>query len=519
MKRLTFLAIFIAMVLNASAQYHMHLWIDGVKTSYPVLNLDSITFTNETPEEPETPAGDGTKANPFTVEEVIALNNTLSGKQYVKAYIVGQVNGAVLTTGAEFKAPFTPSTNSSTGVQNTYNTNLLIASSANETDPTKCVPVQLPSGNVRTNFNLPENPEMDGKLVLLNGDLIKYFGVPGIKNTVSIVVLEEGGDTPGTPVEPEEPKEPNNFITCAEAVAICETTGTTPTADFYIIHGYVTEIETAYSSQYNNITFWLADWMTDPQDGGRVLKCYRVKPVNAGEKNVKVGDYVEVEGKLINYNGNSPEVNTGTYTIITAPIKEDTQEYVDLGLSVKWATCNVGATKPEEYGDYFAWGETKPKTSYHWDTYKWCDGSNTSLTKYCNNINYGTVDRNIKLEEEDDAASVNWGGAWRMPTKDELDELREQCLWAIMVQNGVEGYEVTSRKNGNSIFLPAAGYCKGSSRFTGGYGYYWSSSLHTGQPWYSDSAWNLYFEMRYFGVMEECICDRCLGLPVRPVCP
>ena len=149
----------------------------------------------DTPEEPETPevetVGDGTEANPFTVEDVIALNNTLSGKQYVKAYIVGQVNGSNLTAGAEFVAPFTPSTNSNTGVTNTYNTNLLIASSATETDVTKCVPVQLPSGEVRTNFNLPENPEMDGKLVLINGDLIKYFSVPGIKNTVSIVVIDE----------------------------------------------------------------------------------------------------------------------------------------------------------------------------------------------------------------------------------------------------------------------------------------------------------------------------------------
>jgi hypothetical protein len=158
-----------------------------------------LVEAGETPE-PETPSvetvGDGTEANPFTVEDVIALNNTLSGKQYVKAYIVGQVNGASLAAGAEFEAPFTPSTNSSTGEQYTYNTNLLIASSADETDPAKCVPVQLPSGDVRTNFNLPENPDMDGKLVLINGDLIKYFTVPGIKNTVSIVVLEEEVEEP-----------------------------------------------------------------------------------------------------------------------------------------------------------------------------------------------------------------------------------------------------------------------------------------------------------------------------------
>lgn len=516
MKRLTFLAIFIAMVLNASAQYHMHLWIDGVKTSYPVLNLDSITFTNETPEEPETPAGDGTKANPFTVEEVIALNNTLSGKQYVKAYIVGQVNGAVLTTGAEFKAPFTPSTNSSTGVQNTYNTNLLIASSANETDPTKCVPVQLPSGNVRTNFNLPENPEMDGKLVLLNGDLIKYFGVPGIKNTVSIVVLEEGGDTPETPVEPEEPKEPNNFITCAEAVTICETTGTTLTAESYIIHGYVTEIKTAYSSQYNNITFWMADWMTGSQDGGRVLQCYRVKPVNAGEKNVKVGDYVEVEGRLINYNGSSPQVNAGgTYTIITPPAltlsgSHNGHDWVDLGLpsGIKWATYNVGATEPEDSGDHFAWGETQPKSFYWWKySYEWYDNVDEHLTKYCIYSTDGIVDDKTVLDKEDDAASVNWGGAWRMPTDAEMTELRTKCTW---IQDWY-GYQVIG-PSGMSIFLPYGGnWYKGTHENNGAY--YWSSSLDSTDSYY---AYSLYFNQDN---PERHGTPRFYGLSVRPVCP
>ena len=119
------------------------------------------------------------------------------------------------------------------------------------------------------------------------------------------------------------PELPEGVITCAEAVAICEQTGETSTTDKYTIRGYVTEIKTAYSSQYNNITFWMAD----TQDGGQVLQCYRVKPVNAGEENLKVGDYVEVNGTLVNYYGNTPEVNAGgTYTILTAAEGGETPE-------------------------------------------------------------------------------------------------------------------------------------------------------------------------------------------------
>jgi hypothetical protein len=193
--------------------------------------------------------------------------------------------------------------------------------------------------------------------------------------------------------------------------------------------------------------------------------------------------------------------------------KESVHEYVDLGLSVKWATCNVGATKPEEYGDYFAWGETQPKDYYDWSTYKWCNGSYNTLTKYNNSSSYGTVDNKTQLELSDDAARANWGGSWRMPTRAEQDELRENCTWTWTTQNGVNGYKVTSKKNGNSIFLPAAGYRDGSSLYrAGSYGYYWSSSLGTG---YQDDACGLYFGSGYVG------CDlnpRYIGFTVRPVC-
>ena len=195
--------------------------------------------------------------------------------------------------------------------------------------------------------------------------------------------------------------------------------------------------------------------------------------------------------------------------------EENGHAYVDLGLSVKWATCNVGATTPEGYGDYFAWGETSPKTRYDWHTYKYCNGLDDTMTKYCVGLSYGTVDNKTTLELTDDAARVNWGGKWRMPTRAEQDELRDtdNCTWTWTTQNGVKGYKVTSKKNGNSIFLPAAGYRDGGSlNIVGSRGDYWSSSLNTG---YSDCA---YFVSFYSGRVYWDENARCLGFSVRAVC-
>ena len=188
--------------------------------------------------------------------------------------------------------------------------------------------------------------------------------------------------------------------------------------------------------------------------------------------------------------------------------------YVDLGLpsGTKWATCNVGATKPEEYGSYYAWGETEPKTNYDWSTYKWCNGDYDTLTKYCTDSNYGTVDNKTVLELADDAARANWGGAWRMPTDAEWTELRENCTWTWTTKNGVNGYEVKSKTNGNSIFLPAAGYRSNDDLlFAGNYAFYWSSSLYSDYPYY---AWDVYFYSDYVGRNSY---YRCYGLSVRPV--
>ena len=195
-------------------------------------------------------------------------------------------------------------------------------------------------------------------------------------------------------------------------------------------------------------------------------------------------------------------------------------EPVDLGLSVKWASWNVGASAPEEYGDYFAWGETGfdwiKKMDYSWSTYKWCNVDYNQLTKYCNNSRYGyngfTDDKTV-LDPEDDAAAVNWGGKWRMATIDEWNELKNKCTWTWTAQNGVSGRLVTG-PNGNSIFLPAAGARIGSSLYDeGSYGSYWSSSLYTDNPNYA------YRVLFYLGTADwDYYFKRFNGLSVRPVC-
>lgn len=139
-------------------------------------------------------------------------------------------------------------------------------------------------------------------------------------------------------------------------------------------------------------------------------------------------------------------------------------EYVDLGLSVKWATCNVGASKPEGYGNYYAWGETSTKSKY----------------SESNSKTYRKQMSDIKGNSQYDAARANWGGTWRLPTRAELEELKNKCTWTWTAQNGVKGYKVTG-PNGNSIFLPAAGYRSGSSLDNAGLnGYYWSSTPRDG---------------------------------------
>ncbi len=179
------------------------------------------------------------------------------------------------------------------------------------------------------------------------------------------------------------------------------------------------------------------------------------------------------------------------------------------------ATMNVGAQSETDYGDYFAWGEITPQSSntYTWSSYKWCNGGSNSLTKFCVNSSYGTVDDKTTLDPEDDAASVNWGGTWRMPTREEQEELLNKCTWQWVTSYNnvsVNGYIVTGN-NGNSIFLPVAGaYYNGS--FQDGWGRYHSSSIYERINFFASS---LSFDSsnRSVGAWY-----RNYGLPVRAVC-
>ena len=194
-----------------------------------------------------------------------------------------------------------------------------------------------------------------------------------------------------------------------------------------------------------------------------------------------------------------------------------THEYVDLGLpsGTLWATCNVGANSPEGYGDYFAWGETAPKDSYDRSTYKYCMGSFNTLTKYCSISDYGYngfTDNLTILLPEDDAATANWDNGWRMPTKEEWQELLDNTTVTWTQQNGVDGRLFTA-SNGNSLFLPAAGDRWGSDLYgVGSDGYYWSSSLNTGGP---NGAWYFYFNPGYYYMYGGSY--RSIGLSVRAV--
>lgn len=147
---------------------------------------------------------------------------------------------------------------------------------------------------------------------------------------------------------------------------------------------------------------------------------------------------------------------------------------VDMGLSVKWSYCNLGALSPEQFGNYYAWGETEPKSEYSWSTYKWCNGSKETLTKYNNDPSFGSIDNLTNLEQEDNAARVNLGDSWTMPTEKEWDELLNTCSWSSGKLNGTNVLIATSSTTGNSIYFPCPGYMDGSIRKYGGqHAFYW----------------------------------------------
>ena len=212
-----------------------------------------------------------------------------------------------------------------------------------------------------------------------------------------------------------------------------------------------------------------------------------------GDGTVDVADVTELVDIILNGDKEEPD----TPVVPEEPATDS--RAIDLGLSVKWASCNVGATAPEEYGGYYAWGETEEKSSCYESNYL-----------YYSNGSYTNIGSDISGTQYD-VAHVKWGGSWRMPTKAEQDELRNNCTWLWSTLNGVNGYRVTG-PNGNSIFLPAAGSRYGTVvGRQGADGSYWSSSLLSS---YSNIAYGLYFDGSGY---VRGYSDRYLGLSVRPV--
>ena len=194
-------------------------------------------------------------------------------------------------------------------------------------------------------------------------------------------------------------------------------------------------------------------------------------------------------------------------------LPEEERDWVDLGLpsGTIWARRNVGAGSSEDYGDYFAWGETEPKGVYDWSTYIWCSGSNNKLTKYCTSSSYGTVDDKTELDPADDAACALYPGG-RMPSLEQIQELVDSCKKILRIsRNGVSG-QLFVGPNGNTMFLPAAGYCWSNSlNLADSWGGYWSRTLSGKYPSY---AYHLGFSSGYVYLSDYI---RGSGLPVRAV--
>lgn len=194
-------------------------------------------------------------------------------------------------------------------------------------------------------------------------------------------------------------------------------------------------------------------------------------------------------------------------------------EYVDMGLpsGILWATCNLGAEEPHEYGLHFAWGEVTTKTNYEWGNYTLCNGAYNKLTKYCNVASYGDngfVDDLIIVEADDDVVVKQWGEGWRMPTYTDMLEFQSYTNSEWTEQNGVKGRLFTSRVNGNTLFMPASGTYKGTDlKDKGTKGYYWAGEINSiNSP---HRACSLEFdESEYF--TSNCN-YRCYGQTIRPI--
>ena len=279
--------------------------------------------------------------------------------------------------------------------------------------------------------------------------------------------------------------------------------------------------------------------LTLTMPGGTAKLVATVKPDNATDKIV---DWSSSDSAIasVDDTGNVTAIKEGS-AIITAKTGEksatcsvvvyqiNSPSAVDLGLRVKWATFNIGASAPEEAGFFYAWGETETKSYFSCENYKWGNGASIANFKYTKYgliskpddrwEGSGTPDGKTVLDPEDDVAHVKLGGKWRMPTNAEWTELRSNCTWTWTSQNGVYGALVTSKKNSNSIFLPAAGMQIEANVVEGSTGNYWSSSLSMESTGW---AMGIYFNFSYSSWLSSPYISssnsiRTFGQSVRPV--
>lgn len=226
--------------------------------------------------------------------------------------------------------------------------------------------------------------------------------------------------------------------------------------------------------------------------------------------------HADAQSLIVNLRNGEQEV-LENFQRIEFKTVEDDHASVDLALpsGTIWATMNVGAEQPEGYGDYFSWGETAPKSSYYADDYQWCDNGQADMClKYNTRNDCGTVDNLVELESADDPATVLWGAGWCTPSEEQFRELinADYTMMSLENINDVNVMQITSRKNGRVLLLPAAGYKWGTSiYYDGSRGNYWTRTLDADQPWYATD-FNYYDGgAAFFG------CYRYYGLTIRPV--
>ena len=573
MKKLTILALMLALAWGASAQFYMHVWYNDSVFTLPVLKVDSITFTDKWLEpgepvdpEPETPSegiitidGDNTDwavvpmltepgaAGPVvkmiipqegvgtTLPDDAAFVVMVEGdhEQILAGYPVIYVDAdmSTQTGGSAWYCPiFGKDYELATWSEGTWFAQNE-AGSIREMCLTKAAFTSVPfTGSLAAwltfnwgALNIPAMPTDDGWL----WSETKYH--PFYVRPFSYAKLDTShtaGDAYAT----------HRALLPGESLQLSESGNDTALWVSWAVElkesaTYNVSIDVTVTNM-TSIDLWLVDPATNEvvaefvgEDieapvGEIAYGTWDLSAVPAGKYMLKAKNHVQW-ANLVFHSVSFEIAGGGTTDEPSTPSEpeapentENGYEYVDLGLpsGLKWATCNVGANAPEEYGDYFAWGEVESKTTYNWSTYKWCNGSNNTLTKYNYKDGYGTLDNKMVLDKEDDAAAVNWGGAWRMPTKAEQDELLSNCTWTWTTQNGVNGYKVTG-PSGNCIFLPAVGYRKESSLSRdGSNGNFWLSSIYEGLP---DNAYGLFFDS------EEHVWSifyRFYGRPVRPVC-